>query len=215
MKTVIVIPAKDEEKRVGEVVKGAKKYGDVFVVDDGSNDRTSDVAREAGAKVFRLSKNKGKGYALRIGVKKALETKPDYVVMIDGDGQHRFEDIPKFLEKLRDYEIVFGQRTGGNMPPIKKVGNWGLHQIFSLLFGSRITDTQCGFKAFRADALKKVHWKSERYFVDTEIAAASSKFRVSVVEIPIIYHDKYKGTTIFDGIVIGYRMLKLKFGKPI
>ena len=212
MDTAIIIPAINEEKRLGEVVRGCVKYGEVFVVDDGSVDNTSTVARRAGAQVLKLSKNKGKGYALRVGIKRAIKKNPKHLVFIDGDGQHRPEDIPKFIEKLKDHQVVFGKRIEGEMPFIKVIGNWGLQVIFNVLFGSWFEDTQCGFRAFRSNVFDTLSWKSDRYFVDTEIAAriSQSKFSKTRVKIPVIYHDVKKGTTVLDGLSIGVKMIRLK-----
>ncbi len=216
VKVFIVIPAYNEEKHIFEVVKGARKYGKVIVVDDGSQDATAELAREAGALVLKLSRNKGKGYAMRVGARRALELGADAVVFMDGDGQHRPEDVPKFVEAVREgAEVVLGQRVGGKMPMIKKIGNWGLQQMFFLLFGRSVKDTQCGFKAFPARVLEGLEWKENGYFVDTEIAAMASRqgLRVAFVEIPAIYHDPKKGTTVWDGIKIGWEMVKLRLMK--
>ena len=213
MKVAVVIPAKDEEKTIGYVVEGAKKHADlVIVVDDGSSDRTAERAAEAGAKVLKLSKNMGKGYAMRVGAKKAIEMGAECIVFMDADGQHRAEDLPKFVKGLEEADVVFGQRSSGRMPVIKRVGNWGIAFLFRLLFGSWPGDMLCGFKAFRREALEKVWWKSNDYFVETEVTAKAllKKLRVKKIEIPVIYRERQKGTTVWDGIKIGLKMLLLR-----
>ena len=212
VKVFIVIPAYNEEKHIFEVVKGARKYGKVIVVDDGSQDATAELAREAGALVLKLSRNKGKGYAMRVGARRALELGADAVVFMDGDGQHRPEDVPKFIEGLKHSEAVVSKRVGGGrMPLIKRIGNWGIVNMFKLLFGSDPGDMLSGFRAFRKDALEKVWWKSDGYLVETEVTILSRIHHIkrSEVKIPIIYHQKGKGTGVWDGIKIGAQMVAL------
>jgi len=210
---VVVIPARNEEKTVVNVVKEAGKYVDlVIVVDDGSSDRTAEKAAEAGAKVLKLNRNKGKGYAMRVGAKKALEMGADIVIFMDADGQHRPEDLPRFIEALKKADAVFGQRKCGKMPLIKKIGNWGIGKLFMLLFGKEPGDMLCGFKAFKKEVLKKIWWRSNDYFVETEITARAilKNLKIKRVEIPIIYREPSKGTTVIDGLKIGAKMLLLR-----
>ncbi len=210
-KTFIIIPAHNEEKHVGNVVRGAKEFGNVIVVDDGSTDGTSGVAHENGAKVYKLSKNRGKGYALRFGAKKAIERGAETLIFIDADEQHRTEDIPKFIEALKGVDIVLSSRKGGKMPLIKRIGNWGIINLFKLLFGADPGDMLCGFKAIRSKSLEKIMWKTDGYSVEIEMLVniLKNKIIISTVEIPIIYKDVKKGTTIIDGIKIGMTLITL------
>ncbi|MDN5319832.1 MAG: hypothetical protein PWP49_252 [Thermococcaceae archaeon] len=109
MKTLIVIPAYNEELTIGSVVALAKKYGDVLVVDDGSKDRTSEIAQNAGAIVIRHDVNKGKGAALKTGFGYALANGYDVVVTLDADGQH---NIPLLLKPILkgEADLVIGSR---------------------------------------------------------------------------------------------------------
>ncbi len=210
--TVAVIPAYNEEGRVGKVVSSTKKFVNaVIVVDDGSTDGTAREAKKAGARVIRLVKNLGKGHALREGVMRAKKLGGE-IVMLDADGQHRPKDIPKLLKRLESADIVFGQRIGGKMPLIKRFGNWSLQRLFNLLFGGAIKDTQCGFKAVKPGVIEKIMWNSNGYFVDTEIAARASynRLKIAQVTIPVIYHDPKKGTGVWDGIKIGVNMIWLR-----
>lgn len=210
---VAVVPAHNEEKRIGNVIKKSRRFVDrVIVIDDGSTDETGKVARKAGAVAVRIEKNSGKGRALRAGVEVARKLRPDKLVFLDGDGQHRAEDIPKFLEKLEKSEVVFGQRVGGDMPPVKRFGNWFLQKMFNFLFGYSMGDTQCGFKAIRAEVIDRLMWESNGYFMDTEMAAraSASNLRIGEVKIPSVYHDPSKGTTVTDGVIIGVKMIWLK-----
>jgi len=215
-KVLIIIPAHNEENHVGNVVRGAKKYGQVIVVDDGSTDNTSGTAYEAGAKVFKLSKNRGKGYALRFGAKKAIEMGANTLVFMDADEQHNPEDIPKFLKKYYESEnIVFGQRQGeGKMPFIKKIGNWGIGFLFKSLFKEDPKDMLCGFKTMNKDSFEKIIWKHDGYEVEIEMLVniLKNKLKIEYVDIPIVYLDRKKGTTIKDGVSIVKNIIKIKMG---
>jgi len=214
-KVVVIIPAMNEARHIAGVVKGVrKKYKHVIVVDDGSVDTTAELARRAGARVVSLPKNMGKGFAMRLGAIEALNDGADVVVFMDGDGQHRAEDIARFLEAIVEREIVFGKRMPGKMPFIKKVGNWFLRQEFKILFHHEPGDLLCGFKAVRGSTLEKIMWKADGYFVETEIAARAGieKVNAGYIEIPCIYLEPGKGTTVKDGVNLGLKMLKLKTG---
>src|SRR3989338_8598952 len=146
---VIIIPAYNEEKTVASVVREAKKYGKVIVVDDCSKDGTSREARKAGAIVVRHSKNGGLGAALRTGFAKALSMKPDVVVTIDADGQHDHKQISKFVSLVeKGYDFVLGTRDLTSYPLVKKVGNFFLNGITNFVSGTHLRDTESGFRAF-------------------------------------------------------------------
>ena len=112
MKTLIIIPAYNEELTIGSVVALARKYGDVLVVDDGSADRTSEIARNAGAFVIKHETNMGKGAALRTGFEYALSMDYKIVVTLDADGQHNPDEIPVLLEPIVNgkADLVIGSR---------------------------------------------------------------------------------------------------------
>lgn len=213
MNVVTIIPVRDEEKHIGKVVSDARRYCDtVLVVDDGSTDSTALVAKKAGAQVLKLSKNKGKGFAMRIGIDRALKDGADAVVFMDGDEQHRAEDIPTFVNALKGHDIVFGERTAGEMPPIKKFGNWFLNNLFSILFKSDSGDLLCGFKAMNRKTAEELKWRSNGYSVEIEMAtkAAMKKLKFARVKIPIIYMDAKKGTGVVDGLWIGLNIVKFR-----
>lgn len=215
VKTIVVIPAMNEEKHIGNVVSQVKKkIKNVIVIDDGSTDKTSKISKKAGAEVITLPKNMGKGFAMRLGAIEAMNKKADIIVFMDGDGQHRAEDISKFVNKIKKgADIVFGGRDGGIMPPIKKLGNWGIGLMFRILFGTEPNDLLCGFKAINRKILPEILWKSEGYSVEIEIAVrvAKKKIKTETVQIPSIYHDPKKGTTVWDGLKLGKEMLRMKF----
>ena len=215
MSTIALIPCFNEEKHIASVVTHTKKYVDtVIVVDDGSNDHTTTAAKNADY-VLRHIINLGKGADMKTGMQKAIELNAEIVIIIDGDGQHDSKDIPRFLEAIKECDIVVGQREfNNNMPLVFRLGNWGLHYLFSHLFHSTVVDTQSGFRAIRASILPKIQWSSDGYAVETEMLAHAGRNHLRLTEIPIktVYHDTVKGTTIIDGIKIGVNMLKWRLG---
>ncbi|HIE15023.1 TPA: glycosyltransferase family 2 protein, partial [Candidatus Bathyarchaeota archaeon] len=151
----ILIPAFNEEETVGEVVREAKEYGTVIVLDDGSKDKTKEIAEQEGAIVFSHSENRGLGCALRTlfaialkneeYVKKFCKTNPislkelpDFktLVTLDSDGQHDPKDLPKLVNSLHgDVGFCLGVRDMSVYPAIKRIGNFGLNfltNVFSL-----------------------------------------------------------------------------------
>src|SRR4030042_2438817 len=113
MKLIAIIPAYNEEKPIGEVVQGVKKYTEnIIVIDDGSEDKTSEIAQKRGAKVYRHFINRGLGGALGTGIKTALISGADIIVTLDADGQHDTAEIPRIIKPIIDgkADVVIGSR---------------------------------------------------------------------------------------------------------
>jgi len=219
-KVGVVVPARNEANRIGGVLAG---IGDrvegipviSLVVDDGSTDRTSEVAREHGARVIVHAINLGKGAAMKTGCAAGLAAGCDVLVLMDGDGQHRPSDLPAMLAPILAGKadlVLARRRFTGEMPASARLGNWGLTRLFTLMFGATFTDTQCGLRAFSSDAYKKVDWLATDYAVETEmlVRAARARLRTAEVDIETIYHDVYKGTTPLDGLRILLQMIRLR-----
>ncbi len=201
MKVAIVMPAYNEEKTVGGIVRRAKKYGKVIVVDDCSRDNTTMEAGKAGAIVIRHNVNKGLGSALRTGFSAALKTKPDAVITIDADGQHKPEEIGKFLAQIENgYDFVLGERDLSKYPFTKKFGNFFLNWITNFVSGTRLRDTESGFRAFKADGLKKLYLKARRYEIAVEIVFEVGRNRLKYTSVPISSPHYVKGVGVWDGV---------------
>ena len=205
-KVCAVIPAYNEEKNIAGIIKKTKKYVDfIIVVDDGSKDKTKEMAEKADAIVLRHLVNLGKGAALKTGCDLALKNGAKSIIVLDADAQHNPEDIPRFIEKLKRYDIVFSYRkSSSQMPLVLRFGNWFISNVVKVLYGVGLNDTQCGFRAFSREAYKKIRWNASDYSMESEIISRAGKQRLKYVQIPIetIYSDKYKGTTIIDGMKI-------------
>jgi len=206
-----VIPAHNEEKHIGDVVRQAKKYVDnAVVVDDGSRDGTVEEAKKSGAIVLKHLVNLGKGAALKTGCDYAIKNKADIIVAIDADAQHNPKEIPKFIGAVKMHDVAIGYRKlNMSMPFILRFGNWFINKTIRFLYGVKIKDSQCGYRAFTSEAYKKLRWKASDYSMESEMIAKIGKHRLSYAEVPIetIYSDKYKGTTILDGIKIVFNLL--------
>ena len=205
-----VIPAYNEQKNIADIVKKTKKYvGNVIVVDDGSTDKTNEFGEKSGAVVLRHIINLGKGATLKTGCDFAIKKGAKFIIVLDADAQHKPEDIPRFIEKLKKYDIVFSYRKASRkMPFVLHFGNWLISNIVMILYNISLNDTQCGFRAFSREAYKKIRWNVSDYSMESEMIAKAGKQKLKYVQIPIqtIYSDKYKGTTIIDGIKIVLNM---------
>ena len=203
---MIIIPAYNEE-RVSEVVRVAERFDEVVVVDDGSREKVSGGLRHL--------INMGKGCAMKTGVEYALSKGADKIVFIDGDLQHDPEQIPLFLKALDDYEVVLGFRSfNKKMPMVLRMGNYFLTKTCQLLFGVKVRDLLCGFRAFRASAYRDIEWLSNGYEVETEMIKNIGLKKKRFCEIPLntTYQDKYKGTGVIDGLNIFMKMLTWRVG---
>ena len=206
-----VIPAYNEEKYISKIIKETKKYVDkVIVVDDGSKDKSVSMARRSKAVVLTHLVNLGKGAALKTGCDYAIKSNASLIIAIDADAQHDPKEIPSFLKGLKNHEIVLGYRKlNRKMPSVLKFGNWFINKTIRFLYDIKIRDSQCGYRAFTAKAYKKLRWKASDYSMESEMIAKMGKYKLSYAEIPIatIYSDRYKGTTVLDGIKIVFNLL--------
>ena len=131
-------------------------------------------------------------------------------MVLDADGQHDPERIPDFLNALENAEIVFGYRQlSDSMPYILRFGNWFINKVVAKLYKIELRDTQSGYRAFTTDAYKKIRWNAIDYSMESEMIARTGRYKLKYTEIPIktIYGDKYKGTTVVDGMKIVMKLI--------
>ncbi len=206
MKTVVIIPAYNEEKTIGEVVKEAKGYADeVIVIDDGSTDNTVNVARRTGAKVYSHSVNRGLGPSILDGYREALKRKADIVIQIDADGQYSTEEIPKLLDPIlkERADMVLGSRFSGTieeMPRTKRFGNKLFSRITSFSAGVKVSDAQTGFRAMRRELLEDViPTGTYTYTQEMIIRAAREGYRIA--EVPVHFKKrKFGKSRLISGV---------------
>jgi glycosyltransferase involved in cell wall biosynthesis len=216
---IAIIPAKDEAHNIKDVIVKTKKYVDlVLVIDDGSTDNTKEVAESLGAVVIRNEVNLGKADALKIGFKYAIEHNFDTIALLDADGQHDPDELPKLLKKLNEgYDIVVGARKFSPelMPPLRIFANSVSSFLVSLICGTKILDSQSGYRVLRTEVVKKITFETKRYQLDTEmlIKAARCGFKIGFVEINTIYTERAKSkiNQIIDPLKFLWVTLKLAF----
>jgi glycosyltransferase involved in cell wall biosynthesis len=214
----IVIPAYNEGRTIGEVLDGLLKagYKNIIIVDDGSRDKTSQICEKKKVTVLKHLVNLGKGAAVKTGCDFAVKQDAEVLVLFDADGQHEEKEIPMFLKALKSKDIVFGYREfSKTMPIVFRIGNKFINYATKFLYNMDLKDTQCGFRAMTAKTYKKVRWEANDYSMETEMIANAGKHNLKYSEIPVktIYSDRYKGTTIVDGIRIVINMLIWRFKK--
>lgn len=215
--TWVVIAAYNEERRLSRVLERVKNHAQhIVVVDDGSKDKTAAIAKKHNVILLEHDANRGKGAAARTGCDYALEHGAQQIILLDADGQHEPQDIPRFLDALEGNDIVFSYRTyDKHMPFVYRFGNSVINLATGMLFGIWLRDTQSGYRAMTADAYRNVRWYAERYFMESEMIARAGAHRLRFTQIPIktIYLDRRKGTTVLDGILIVWRMILLRFSR--
>jgi len=200
MKTAIIIPAYNEEETIANIIKRAKKYGTVIVVNDASKDKTQEIAKRSGAIVLSHKANRGLGAALRTGFEKAIKSGYDIAVTLDADGQHNPDDIPKLLNKINDnYDFVLGSRDLSKYPIIKRIGNLCLNFLTNIISGTNLKDTESGFRGFKIASLKKLNLKSERYEIAAEIIYEVGRNKLKSTNVFVSSPVYRKGVGVVDG----------------
>ncbi len=198
MRTLVIIPCKNLESHVANVIRAvqALRLGlDVLVVNDGSTDATTEVAKNAGAAVVEHAVNRGKGAALATGFRYAVEKGYDALITMDGDEQHDPGSIPAFVEAVGEggWDVVVGSRMDAvrDMPPLRIWTNRTTSRIVSLLAGQDIPDSQSGYRAIRTPVVDGMKLVTSRYDTESEILIRAGRRGFSIGSIPIesIYTD--------------------------
>lgn len=196
MKIVISIPAYNEERTLPKVLQEIKeqlqgKYQyKILILDDGSKDKTVEVATKAGAIVVSNKTNRGLAYTFRREMEECLKLKADIIVHTDADGQYHPRHIPELIEKVKSgYDLVLGSRFRGqhsrkHMPLLKHLGNIAFSKVISSLTKRRITDSTTGYRAFTAQVAEEINYiNTFTYTQEQIIKAAKQGFKIA--EIPI------------------------------
>jgi glycosyltransferase involved in cell wall biosynthesis len=198
-----IIPAYNEELAIGSVVINTSGFVDhIIVVDDGSGDRTAEIAEKAGAQVIRHTENMGKGAALKTGFDAINKT--DIVVTIDSDGQHNPQEIPLLIKPIVDGEadIVNGSRyldkQDNGTPTYRRLGQTVLDGATNLSSGLNITDSQSGFRAFATYTIPAFRFTKTGFSIESEMLmdAAEKDFKIMEVQIGVSYDNNTNGSSI-------------------
>jgi len=182
-----LIPAWNEAERIGPIVRGARAYLPVLVVDDGSTDGTAEVARAAGATVVRHPENRGKGAALKTGFAWALEHGYEAVLTLDADGQHDPAEIPKFLAawEAGAGDLIIGERDFSQMPwPrwwTQPLGSW----MLSRALGVPIRDNQSGYRLLSRRLIEGMRLTTTGFEMEVEMIAEAVRLGLPIAWVPI------------------------------
>lgn len=194
MKLCAVIPAFNNEKTIAEVVeKTSAEIDHVVVVDDGSTDDTARLAEEAGARVLRVPKNRGKGNALRIAFSYAVEKDLDAVITLDADLQHDPSEIPKLVKHYvtESSKIVIGNRLTDRekIPPIRYTVNRIGTYTFSWLIHQPVEDSQCGFRLYDRQIMGAFQVLNDGFEAEADLLLRAGKrgYKIGFVPIKTIY----------------------------
>ena len=198
----VILPCRNEEKTIGECIKkikklfSDKKINGEIIISDSSTDNSADIAKKLGVKVVKHNKE-GYGYAYQAGFKHA---KGDIIIIGDADNTYDFNEIPKLLLKAKNNDIVIGSRLRGKihkgaMPWLHRyIGNPLLSFILRLLFGSRVIDTQSGFRLIKREAWKRLNLQTTGMEFASEMIIRATKHKMRIAEVPISYYPRRIGS---------------------
>jgi hypothetical protein len=199
---VVLSPAYNEDENVGAVIHAMPSEVEghrvvPIVIDDHSEDRTAEVAREAGALVTTLPIRRGGGLALRVGYDIALELGADIVVSMDADGQHQPEELATLIKPIVEGQAdhVNGSRMLGDYergPLIRHVGVHFFSWVVTVLTGQRVTDISSGYRATRADTLRRLVLEQDQFW-SSEVTIEALRQRARIVEVPVTFLTRRGG----------------------
>jgi glycosyltransferase involved in cell wall biosynthesis len=215
----IVLPALNEEAALADLLAGirnalADKTHEILVIDDGSNDNTGHIANQQGARLLRHPYSKGNGAAIKRGIRQATGR---IIVLMDADGQHPPEDIPRLLEALSDHDMAVGARAKGTG---QQVHRWAANRFFSLLAsylaGERIPDLTSGFRAIKAEVAKRfVDLLPNSFSYPSTLTISLARAGYTIAHLPFIAkprksHSKIRPAS--DGLRFLFILLKVGVG---
>jgi glycosyltransferase involved in cell wall biosynthesis len=220
----IVIPALNEASTIGLVlaeipfdrIDAMGCCARAVVVDNGSTDGTSDIARAAGAVVI-FEPERGKGNAMRRAFR---ETRADYVVMLDGDATYPATHIPEMLDALRDgHDVVLGSRlrgtrAAGSISPVNVIGNRLLTLLACVLYGKKTSDLCTGYWAFRGEVLPMLRLTARGFNLEAELFSEVVRHKLRIGEVPVDYRRRPTPTklrALRDGVRIARMLLRKRF----
>lgn len=211
MRTLVAIPVFNEQDHLAEVLREALTYpADILVIDDGSTDATPHVVRQfPDVMAHRNAKNRGYGAALRHAFEFSIDHGYDVVITMDGDRQHQPWLIPQFMDEIESADIVSGSRylrpfeMDTDAPAGRRRINSLVTDELNACLNLGITDSFCGFKAYRTDAVARMHLTEDGYGMPLElwVEAACKKLIVRELAVPRVYVDLNRsfGVALDDG----------------
>lgn len=216
-RVAVVIPALNEEEPIAEVIRAVPRdaVDEVIVVDSGSEDRTVERARAAGARVI-VERQRGYGRACAAGARAAHECA--VIVFLDGDGSDRPELVPLLLAPILSgtHDFVIGTRTRGEREPgsmnaLQVVAGYGAGALTRLLYGVAYSD-MCAFRAIRREALEQLGMREMTYGWNLEMQMRAARVRLRILEVPVAYRRRLGGASKVSGTVMGTLKASLRIG---
>jgi glycosyltransferase involved in cell wall biosynthesis len=217
-KILVVIPAYNEEASICKVIDGVRKHlpeADVLVVNDGSLDSTSSEVRGKGASILDLPYNLGIGGAVQTGCLYALQHGYEFVLRLDGDGQHHPQEISKLLKPLLEGEadIVIGSRflskEGYKSTFLRRMGIRFFSLVIRLITGGNIKDPTSGFNGMNKKGIELISYKYSSDYPEVEALIIARKRGLRIKEVPVIMKRRKKGKSSIDYLEAIYYMIKV------
>jgi len=199
-KVIVGMPAYNEAKYIGSVILQAKQYaGEVIVVDDGSSDRTAEVARLAGASVVKHEGNRGYGHTIRDLLTEARQRNADVLVILDADSQHNPDEIPYLVEGIKGgADVVIGSREmqKNKIAGYRRLGQKVLSRLTNVASRKRLSDTESGFRAYSRRAMATLELKETGMAISSEIISEAASKGLEIGEVPISVAYTADGSTL-------------------
>lgn len=218
MKIIAIVPTLNEEEGLPLVLQGLRKVGvdEIVVVDGNSTDRTQEIARKAGAKLI-LQEGKGKGNGFQSFLKKFPIREEDFFVMLDGDASYDPQELPKFVQALKENDVVAGNRkfyTKAARDFVHNIGNVAISLAGRILYWHDAPDICTGYWGFRGSPLKKMRIEAQKFDLEANLFAQACKNNLRFVFIPVSYKPRLgEGKLGFkDGAVIVKRLFSERIG---
>jgi len=218
---LVIIPAYNEEMRIGDVIAAARavdRVDEVVVIDDCSSDHTAEIARKAGATVVSLVVNLGYGAALHTGYKYSYDHGYDVTVQIDGDGQHDPRYIQSLIEALESKrcDVVVGSRFLGSMrkydaPLFRRVGMRFFSFLIYLFTKNEITDPTSGYQALNRNVIE-LFARGNLYpsdYPDADVIILLNNMGFKIMEIPVVMYENKTGQSMHSGLKPLYYVVKM------
>jgi glycosyltransferase involved in cell wall biosynthesis len=224
LRTIAAIPCLNTELSIGSVVTEAGKYVDtVVVIDDGSDDATAGIARDAGAVVIRHLANRGYGGAIMSCFEAAKSSNADVLVILDGDGQHKPEEIPHLVEPIADgkADMTIGSRLcteSSGVPGYRRCGIKIITWLFNFGSGIKVTDSQSGFRAYKSNVYKDFCLSEKGMSISIETLEAARRNGAVIREVPIncvYHHSNMNSHDIKHGIEVAWGVVRIRCRQDI
>lgn len=221
-KLAVVLPAYCEADKIGDTVRSVLNYcPNVIVVDDGSPDRTAEIAKAAGARhVIVHQQNQGKGIALQTGFDHALKQGFEWIITIDADGQHNPADISKFVDQFEQEEVdvLVGNRmtANRNMPWIRRRTNQFMSWLLSRIMHQKVPDTQNGYRGYHAKVIPYLKTQSTGFAAESEqlLHIADRGLKIGSVAVETIYSDEESSIHPLRDTLRFFRMIVQYYQNP-